>query len=111
AIAEVGPHVIGVGPDAQLEVVREQADVELVEVVPPGDGTRGARDGDAHIRGAVELAQQPAVCQPVIENDRVAPVLGGAGASEDAGRPPERVDSRGPRQYGASLVVDREYRI
>ena len=109
--AEVRRHVVGVRPDAQFEVVGERAHVEFIEVISPGDGIRGARDGDAHVRGAGELAEQPAICQRVIENNRVAQVLRRAGAGGDAGRRPERVDRRRPRQHGASLAVDREHGV
>ena len=73
--AFIGGHVIRVRPDPKLEVVGERTDVESVGEIGPG-GVGGLGDGDAHVAGASELTQEPAVSEGVVQNDGIARVGG-----------------------------------
>ena len=97
--AFVGGHVVAVRPDAELEVVGERADVEFIGVVR-ALGIGALRDGHAHLVGAVELREQPAVGHRVVDHDRIAGVAGAVAAA------PERAQVESRLQQRAGFVVD-----
>ena len=75
-----------------------------IAIVSAG-GIRGSRDGDALVgwdRRAGELADEPAVGEMVVEDDRVAPASGLADAAE-AG--PDRADGSWPKDRRTGCLV------
>ena len=111
----VGRHVVRVGPDAPLRVVRNVQRVgEVVAVVGAGRVAR-LRDRHADVELVLhedveaDVAHHPAVCQLVVLNDGIGHVLGLAEAAE-------ALEERGARQRAdevvpVRLVVDVEDRI
>ena len=105
----VDGQVVAVRPDAELGVVGEVrvAPVEPVSVVRAGRVTAG-RDGHAHHvrqRGDRELSHEPAVGDLVIEDRRVAVVVGLAATSESA---PDGFDRNRSIDRRTALIEDRE---
>ena len=102
-------HVVGIGPHTELGVVVEDGRA-VREVVPVPRARRivGLRDRNALVdrrRGMCELADQPPVGKPVVQDDRVAIIVGLAEAAEPT---PDRVDRRRPEQFRSGLAEDRE---
>ena len=110
--------VVSVRPDPEFRIVREVgAVVELVAVVRAGR-VRAGRHRDA-LRGVgerlveLELADQPAVGEVVVQHHRIAAVLelrGGAAVLAQAAEPlPQRVDRRRAQlQRAVALAVHRD---
>jgi len=84
-VEHVHAHVIGIGPDAELGIIKEvRAEVESVAIPSAGGVARG-RDRDAFVRlraGAGKLTNNPAVSELVIKDDRVTTASSLANAAE-----------------------------
>ena len=114
----LGSHVIAVRPHADLGIVRiywiarRVVGRKRIQVPSAGDRVVGSGDGDALaiVGGRVhcELADQPAIRQMVVSNDRIAIVVGLARPAEAV---PQRVDGRGAGQQIAVLVINGKGRI
>src|SRR5437879_3978282 len=103
-------HVIGVWPQPKMRVVFKLggAQRKVVNVILAG-GVGTLRDGDTFViisTGYSELTHQPAVGQLVVDDDRVAIIIVGAGGARQS-RLPQGVDWSRPRQPRAGLVVHR----
>jgi len=103
-VENVHGHVVAVGPDAEMGIVKKVGThVKAVAIVGAG-GVGGRRDGDALIgdrgaaRSARKLGDDPAVRDVIIEHDRVAKaaVLAGAAEAGPDGGDPQRSQDRGP---------------
>ena len=106
----VEARVVGVGPDSELRVVGEVRVLERVAIVRAGR-VAARRDGDAlevRRRRDGELADDPAIGDPVVRDGRVAVVVRLAPAAEAA---PERVRRHRSVERDPGLVEDRETRI
>ncbi len=113
-LEEVGGHGDRVIDDAVLWVVVETVAVEgELIAVPGGSGIAGLRHCDAlreraEVVGKGELARQPAVSGIVVEDDRVALVVGLAVAADSV---PDRVRRERCLHNIAVLVVDRGQQV
>src|SRR5207248_4430879 len=74
-VKHVHTHVITVGPDTQLRIVKEvRAKMKAIACISAGGVCRG-RNGDAFVGdrsaagGAGKLSYHPAVCEVIIEHD------------------------------------------
>ena len=116
----VGRHVDAVRPDAELRVVAEAAGGgDRVEVPAAGDRVARLRDGEAledasgglTLPRAVELEREvgdePAVLEAVVEDDRVAEVVGVAEVPE-VPLAHERVERERRDAVAVRLVVDAD---
>ena len=107
-VEHVHGHVVAVGPDAEMGIVKKVGThVKAVTIVSAG-GIRGRRDGDALVgdrraaRGAGKLGDDPPVRDVIIEDDRVAKAAVLAGAAE-AG--PDRGDSQGSQDRRPGCLI------
>ena len=88
-----------------MRIVREGGEgrwVECVEVIGAGRVSGGRQVDAEHTARVGELLQEPAVGQPVVEHDRVAPPRG---TGRTGGRQRVQID-RVAWQQGTGLVVD-----
>ena len=107
-VEDVVAHVVRVGPDPEVWVVVEVGS-EGVSVAVVGAGrVTGLRDRDALVSrngGSRELADQPAVGELVVEDDRIAVAVELAVAAEAR---PERGDVRRAVERRTALAEDLE---
>jgi len=118
AAEEVDRHVVGVGPDGQLRVVREVgvADLPGVAEVRAG-GIPGCRHGEALVvgrnreatlGGEGELGEDPAVRHPVVADDGIA-LVGELAEAAEAG--PQGVTGAWTHKRRAGPVKDLEVEV
>ena len=104
-VEHVESFVVSVGPHAHLRIVIEVGVLERVAI--KGSSSVGScRDRDAlQVRrgGDGELAEDPALRDFVVEDDRIAVIIGLASTAK-AG--PERIAGGWPSDFGASRLIE-----